>query len=104
MTIEQKPELNRYIDSTIPLTWGYRKRLFKILLPVLVFLWVMAGEKIWLQMVLSDHYKPAPLPNELAALCVGLTVLTVFIAGMLELQIRLQHRAKRKIQVLEKRI
>ena len=93
MTIEQKPELNRYIDSTIPLTWAYRKRLFKILLPALVFMWVMAGEKVCLQMIVSNHYKPSSFPEALAALCGGLIVLTVFILGMLELGIRLQHRA-----------
>jgi len=44
MTIEQKPELNRFADASFPVTWPKRWRAFKLTLPVWVFMWVCTIE------------------------------------------------------------
>ena len=38
MIIEQPASLNRYIEPSVPFTWGLRWRVFKLFMPVLTFL------------------------------------------------------------------
>ena len=46
MTLEQKPELNRFVDPSIPLTWGYRWVQLKFILPAW-FLVLAFFAEIW---------------------------------------------------------
>jgi hypothetical protein len=85
MTIEQKPELNRFIDPSIPLTWGYRWHLIKVMLPAwllflafIVELWLfktwVAGRASWDDIFL-----------------LGIWLMAMFLVqGLIEVQIRLR--------------
>src|ERR1700690_624461 len=100
MTIEQKPELNRFVDPSIPLTWNYRWRQLKMILPLLVFWGVCFLEmgiwRAWLADKLSFDF--------ILTLFGGCLFLFLFIFGMLEIQIRIGQRSKRVIQIEDKRI
>jgi hypothetical protein len=100
MTIEQKSELNRFVDQSIPLTWGYRWRQLKMLLPILVFTCVYLLEmgigRAWLTNKLSFDF--------ILTLFGGCLVLFLFIFGMLEIQNRTGQRSKRVMQIEDKRI
>ena len=104
MTIEQKPELNRYIDPTIPLTWVYRKRAIMVMLPVVIFLWVTAFERVLLMVLTSNPLKQDTMWGAFGGLVAGLLFITALIFGGMEWATRLQHHAKRKLQILENRI
>lgn len=100
MTIEQKPELNRYVDPFIPLTWQARWRFFKFLLPPLCFSLACLIEMGLLKAWLADR-----LNWEFAAtLTTCCLVLPLFLLGMQEIQLRLRHRSKRKLILADKKI
>jgi len=100
MTVEQKPELNRFVDPSIVLGWQYRWGQMKLLLPVLFFSWLLVVEialiKAWL--VNKLHW-------EILAILVGLGA-GIFLVNLaaLETRIRIRQRSKRVIQIEEKRI
>jgi len=100
MTLEQKPELNRFVDPSIPLTWNYRWRQLKLALPVLIFTWVLL-----LEMGLFNGWLADKLQWDQMAVLVGVCsamFLVVFAAG--EIQIRIQQRSKRSIKIKDKKI
>ena len=43
---EQPAEFNRYVDDSIPLTWSYRWRSLKQLIPAVALLYVMLAESL----------------------------------------------------------
>lgn len=100
MTIEQKPELNRFVDPSIPLTWAWRWRQFKFALPVLAFIWACLIEMglftAWLTNRLTLEFVMT-----LAAICL---VIPVFIMGLAEIQIRIRQRSKRVVEFTDKKI
>ena len=100
MTIEQRPELNRYVDPSIPLTWVYRWRQFKIILPVWVFICVVMIESALYRAWLSNKLNP----DVCLAVAGGCLFIPSILFGGIELQIRIRQRSKRTIQVTEKRI
>ena len=100
MTIEQRPELNRYVDPSIPLTWVYRWRQFKIILPVWVFICVVMIESALYRAWLSNKLNP----DVCLAVAGGCLFIPSILFGGIELQIRIRQRSKRTIQFTEKRI
>ncbi len=100
MTIEQKPELNRYVDPSIPLTWRYRWRQLKLLLPIWIFAWVCLLEtgifQAWAANRLSFGLVLADLGGGIALL--------LFLFGILEVGIRLRQRSKRVLRIDDNRI
>ena len=100
MTIEQRPELNRYVDPSIPLTWEYRWRLLKIIVPMWVFTCAFVTETALYRAWLSDRLT--------AGFCLTIFGACVFILCVLfggnELQVRIRQRSKRTIQFKKKKI
>jgi hypothetical protein len=100
MTIEQKPELNRFVDPSIPLTWGYRWVQLKFMLPawllVLAFFVEIGAFGTWR----AGKFLLQPILASLG----GWLAMILFVAGMMEIQIRARHRSKRVIQIEEKGI
>lgn len=100
MTIEQKPELNRFVDPSITLGWQYRWGQMKLLLPVLFFSWLLLVETALLKAWLVNK-----LHWDILAMLVGSgAAILLFVCAALEIQIRIRQRSKRVIQIEEKRI
>jgi hypothetical protein len=100
MTIEQRPELNRFVDPSIPLTWNWRWRQFKMTLPVWIFIWVCFLEMSFLQAWLANR-----LGLNFMLTVFGACLFILFMCfGMAETLTRIQQRSKRVIQFLEKKI
>ena len=100
MTIEQRPELNRFVDPSIPLTWNWRWRQLKMTLPIwcfalawLIEIWLF---KAWLASKLAL--------DGLAILLGAWLVMILFTFGMAEIQTRIQQRSKRIIQFKDNKI
>jgi len=100
MQFEQPAELNKYIDTTIPLTWTVRWRAVKPVLPILVCCSVLFVERVAFQLWLNDRSLVSELP--LLLVCSLFPVTLVLLA--FEAQVRLTHRSKRKITLQPKRI
>jgi len=100
MTIEQKPELNRFVDPSIPLTWKWRWRQTTLLLPILLLALAFCVE-VWLfKAWLSSDWRWDRLP-----VLVGIWLaMVVFISGTIEFQVRVRQRSKRVIQIKDDRI
>lgn len=100
MTLEQKPELNRFVDPSITLGWQYRWGQMKLLLPVLFFSWLLLVETVLLKAWLLNK-----LHWDILAMLVGSgAVFLLFVCAALEIQTRIRQRSKRVIQIEEKRI
>src|SRR5438445_4624479 len=93
MQFEQPAELNRYIDATIPHNWTVRWRALKPALPILVCCSILLVEQTAFRLWLNDRSLVSELP--LLFVC----SLVPVALGMLafEVQVRLTHRAKRRI-------
>jgi hypothetical protein len=98
MTLEQGPELNRLVDSSIALGWQYRWGQMKLLLPVLFFPWLLVVETVLLKAWLLNK-----LHWDILAMLggFGAGIFLVFLAA-LEIQIRIRQRSKRVIQIEER--
>jgi hypothetical protein len=100
MTVEQKPELNRFVDPSIPLTWGYRWRQLKMTLPIWIFSWLCFLETALLKAWLADKLSP-----DFALTLLGAFLfLLFFIFGIVEVAIRIQQRSKRVMRIDDKSI
>jgi hypothetical protein len=100
MTIEQKPELNRFVDPSIPLTWKWRWRVLKISLPVWFFILASLLE-IWLfKAWLSNDWHWDRL---LIVLSTWLAMM-FFILAISEFQARIGQRSKRVIEFKDDKI
>jgi len=100
MTVEQKPELNRFVDLSIPLTWEYRWIQLKLMLPVWLLLLAILLEAWFFGTWLAGRSWLQPLLVGLG----GWLAMVFFVAGMMEIQIRARHRSKRVIQIKDKGI
>lgn len=100
MTIEQRSELNRFVDPSIPLSWNWRWRQLKLTLPILAFIWACLLEagifRAWLADRLDFHFILI-----LLAVCL---FFPVFILGLAESQVRIRQRSKRVVQFKENKI
>src|SRR5271166_6253795 len=94
MTIKENPDLNRFVDPSIPLTWAWRWRQIKMTLPIWVFIWVCFLE-IWLfRAWLTDR-----LTLDFILTMIGsLFFLILFIFEIIEVKIRIRQRSKGVIQ------
>ncbi|HZL77275.1 MAG TPA: hypothetical protein VFC17_00295 [Candidatus Limnocylindrales bacterium] len=100
MTIEQKSELNRFVDPTIPLTWEYRWAQLKFMLPA--WLLVLA---FFVEILLFGTWLTGRFWLQLLLVALGgWLAMILFVAGMMEIQIRARQRSKRVILFNEKGI
>lgn len=100
MQIEQPAELNRYVDSSIPLTWAIRWEALKVVLPLLMCCSVILIEGVIFRLWLNDQ----SLISELPRLCIGGLAPIAVVMVALEVQVRVSHRAKRTIKLEPKRV
>jgi hypothetical protein len=100
VTIEQKPELNRFVDPSIPLTWRYRWEQYRRLLPLILFCSVCLLDQALLHAWLADQMFLGVFVK--IAVC-GLAISLVLFLG-LEFGIRSRHRSKRVIRIEDKGI
>jgi hypothetical protein len=100
MTIEQKPELNRFVDPSIPLTWESRWVQLKFMLPAWLLVLAFFVEILLFGTWLTGRFLLQP---SLVALG-GWLAMILFVAGMMEIQIRARQHSKRVISFNEKGI
>jgi len=97
---EQSPELNKYVDSTIPLTWAVRWNALRFGLPFALFSSLVMAEMLAFRLWLNDR-------SLLANLHFLLGIAAVPVAGILvliEVTMRAAHRAKRTLKLEPKRV
>jgi hypothetical protein len=100
MTVEQKPEFNRFVDSSIPITWAWRWRQFKFVLPIWCFIWVC-----YLEMGITGAWLHDRLTwNLIAGLFGGLLAFTGIMWMLIEILVRLRQRSKRSLKITDKQI
>ena len=100
MTIEQRPELNRYVDPSIPLTWQWRRQQLKILLPLWIFMCVFLLEQALYKAWLANRLNSDVLET-VSAVC--FFILLIIFAGV-EIDGRVRHRSRRIIEFTGKKI
>lgn len=100
MRFEQPAELNRFVDSTIPLTWAVRWRSLKLVLPMLLCCSALLAEQVAFRLWLNDRNLLSELP--LLVVCSLLPV--VLIVAAFEALTRVAHRSKRTIKLESKRV
>lgn len=100
MVIEQKPELNRFIDPSIPVTWAKRRRAFKIALPVWIFACVCMLEMGLLLTSTSGQFSW----DKSITMAASSVVMFVFFWVMIEAQIYFYGQSKRTLTIKDKRI
>src|ERR1051325_11465183 len=100
MLIEQPRQLNKYVDSTIPLTWEVRWRIIKPSFPLMIYVCVQAVELVAFRLWLSDRNLLENLPLLLASAMAILSVLCV----VFELLIRTSHCSKRRLKIGRKAV
>jgi hypothetical protein len=100
MTIEQKPELNRFVDPSIPLTWNYRWRQIKPTLPIWIFILLPLLEIGLFRAWLADKLQW----DRLAVLVMAGPAMFIFVLAVAEVQTRIQQRSKRVIQFNDDKI
>jgi hypothetical protein len=100
MQFEQSPELNKYVDPTIPLTWDVRWRSLKVLLPLLLFSSAVLAEQVAFRAWLNDRNVILQLP-----LLVGCSLLPIALMfALFEVRTRIAHRTKRTIKLERDRV
>lgn len=95
MTVEQSPEHNRFIDQSIPFSWGYLFRQFKLTVPLWVFSFVCLMELGILRAWLADRLNP-DFVLTLLGVCLFLWGL---IVAAFRLQLWIGHRSKRVLRL-----
>lgn len=100
MTIEQKSELNRFVDPSIPLTWQWRWRQFKFVLPIWCFIWAcyleMGITAAWLRDKINLEF--------IADLVGGLFIFTAVMWALIEILVRWRQCSKRILRIKDKQI
>jgi hypothetical protein len=95
MTVEQSPEHNRFVDESIPFTWGYFFRQLKLTLPVWGF-----GFVCLMEMGVLRAWSAGRLNFDFVLTLLGACLfLGGFIMGALRLQLWFQHRSKRILRI-----
>lgn len=100
MQLEQRAELNRYVDPTIPLTWVIRWRFLKAIFPLLFCCSALLVEQVGFRLWLNDR----SLVSELPLLVVCFLFPIVLIAAAFETLTRIGHRSKRTIKLDSKHV
>jgi hypothetical protein len=100
MTIEQKPELNRFVDSSIPVTWAMRWRAFKLALPVWIFACVCMME---VEILVNSGVGQLTWESGLV-MAAGSVFMFAFFWGIIEAQLWFYGRSKRTMTIQDKRI
>lgn len=100
MQFEQPAELNRYVDPTIPLTWTFRWRSLKAVLPMMLCCSALLVEQVAFRLWLNDRSLISELP--LLAVCSLLPIVLIGVA--FEVLTRVAHRSKRTIKLEAKRV
>jgi len=100
MQFVQLAEFNRFVDSTIPLTWRKRWELIMPMLPITIVCGVTMAEIVALMTWLSDRNLLATLP----VMALALITPTALLTGALELNLRLSHWTKRRLGLETNRI
>jgi hypothetical protein len=97
---EQSPELNKYVDPTIPLTWAVRWNALNVGLPVLLISSLLMAEMLAYRLWLDDR----SLLSNLHVFLGVAAVPVAFLLVVLEVTMRLSHRSKRTLKLGPKRI
>jgi hypothetical protein len=100
MQFEQPAELNRYVDSTIPLTWSFRWKQYKLFLPVMVFCSAVMVDQLVFRLWLNDR----SLISELPLICLAALFPAALFPLMIELQHTIMRRCKRTIKLEPKAV
>src|SRR5881628_1435277 len=100
MLLVQARQFNKYVDSTIPLTWAVRWQIVRPLLPLLICVSIQMVELLAFRVWLNDRSFLGSLPMLLAA---ALTPLLMVWIGA-ELQIRARHYSKRTLKLDHKAV
>ena len=100
MNFEQPAELNKCVDTTIPLTWAVRWHMLKPALPLLLSCSIVLLEMVLFRLWLWDESLISNVPRLLLAVSFP-TVLTL---AVLEIDTRLEHHRKRKLELRSKGI
>ena len=97
---EQSPELNKYVDPNIPLTWATRWNALRFTLPLLFFSSVIMMEMVAFRLWLNDRSLLTNLHLLLGV--AALPVASVFVA--LEGSLRSARKCKRILKLEPKRV
>jgi hypothetical protein len=100
MQIEQAAELNKHVDSSLPLTWAVRWQTMKLVLPLLVCCSGILLEGAIFRLWLSDRSLISVLP--ILFICALAPIAAVMVA--VEIRVRVSHRIKRTIKLEPKRV
>jgi hypothetical protein len=100
MTIEQKPELNRLADSSIPVTWAKRRRAFKLALPVWIFACVCMIE---IGVLATPNNGQSAWKSGLVS-AASSVVMFAFFWAVIEAQIYFYGHSKRTLTIRDRRI
>jgi hypothetical protein len=100
MTIEQKPELNRFVDPSIIRPWQFRWQWLKLFLPL--WLYILA---FFLELGLFGSWVTDKPLWKCLLICLGLPLAMIFFVVLLrEISIRLGQRSNRVIQFHDEHI
>lgn len=94
MTLEQRPELNRFVDPFLIAPWKYRWQRIKLLMPVWTICFLFLLELSVVAMWLSDK----PVLEALAIAAGGSLAPFAFILALFEVCDRFGHGEKRRIE------
>ena len=94
MTIEQKSELNRFVDPSIDEPWLYRWQRLKLVLPIWFYILAFFFELAFFMAWLSNK----PLPDALFVSVGPWLAIFLLFAILWEILVRLGHRSKRVLQ------
>jgi hypothetical protein len=100
MTIEQRPELNRFVDSSIPVTWAKRWRAFKLAFPIWMFACVSVVEMGIFVTTSTGQFSW----DKIMAMAVGPVVMFPFFWGLFEVQMYFHGHSRRTLTIKDKRI
>jgi len=95
---EQPAKFNRYVDESIPLTWGYRWRTLKLVIPAIAFLYLTTAELLAFRLWQDDGLSPGELPFVLLAPFSIVPLLLLLVEGA----IRTNHRSKRVLKLKDR--
>jgi hypothetical protein len=97
MTFEQPANLNRYILPPIPVTWGFRWKLFKFFLPITLFCAALIIESLLIKAWGRDNWGDWLFLRILMAIC----VLPVALDFYVEFGLWARHKREKSIKLEE---
>lgn len=100
MKFDQPADLNKYVDSTIPLTWAVRWWMLKPALPLLLSCGIILMEMLLFRLWLADE----SLISKIPLLLLAGSFPTVLTLAVTEIETRLVHHRKRMVELRPKGI